>query len=143
MTTMRMIPSKISCLPVKWADGYPRPNFSAGCQTMMSILLCSHILAAFRGVDTFDQRDHLSSSRSKTELKLRNHAGYETEGPISDLEASLGDNRRTILRGQETGQWLPVLPSITSTARNSPPRVPQTLSLFYGMLGVSPDFITP
>jgi hypothetical protein len=82
-----------------------QPNYEA------SILLCSHILAAFRGVDVFRSTDHLKVIRDvKAELKLRNAA--KSESSLNDLASKMPcDNQRTILRGKETGQWLLVLPS--------------------------------
>jgi hypothetical protein len=64
----------ISCLPVKWAGlTIPNPTLYEA-----STLLCSHILAAFRGLDTFRSAKHkLVISEVKTELKLRNEAKYE------------------------------------------------------------------
>jgi hypothetical protein len=76
-----------------------------------SILLCSHILAAFRGIDVFQLTDHLKVIREvKAELKLRNAA--KSESSLNVLASKMSyNNRRTILSGKETGQWLSVLPS--------------------------------
>jgi hypothetical protein len=46
----------------------------------------------------------------KTELKLRYEAKYESAMTSLTSKLSYGD-RRTILRGEETGQWVSVLPS--------------------------------
>jgi hypothetical protein len=82
-----------------------QPNYEA------SIHLCSHILAAFRGVDVFQSIDHLKVIREvKSELKLCSAANNESS--LNDLASKMSCNkRRTILRGKETGQWLSVLPS--------------------------------
>jgi hypothetical protein len=46
----------------------------------------------------------------KAELKLCNAA--KSESSLNDLALKIScDNRRTILRGKETGQWLLILPS--------------------------------
>jgi hypothetical protein len=68
-------------------------------------------LAAFRAVDVFRSTDHLKVIRDvKAELKLCNAA--KSESSLNDLASKMSyDNRRTILRGKETGQWLSVLPS--------------------------------
>jgi hypothetical protein len=102
----------IACLPVKWAGlAIPNPTVAADANYKASTLLCSHILAAFRGVDTFRSAKHkLVISEVKTELKLRNEAKHEDSMTLLASKLSYGD-RRTILRGQETGQWLSVLPS--------------------------------
>jgi hypothetical protein len=46
----------VSCLPVKW----PNPTLVADANCEASILTCSHILAAFQGVDTFRSAKHKS-----------------------------------------------------------------------------------
>jgi hypothetical protein len=46
--------SKLSCLPVKWAGlAIPDPTESADPNYEVSVLLCSHMLATFPGIDTF------------------------------------------------------------------------------------------
>jgi hypothetical protein len=83
-----------------------QPNYEASI-----LLLCSHILAAFRGVNVFRSIDHLKFIRDvKAKLKLRNAAKSDSSLNNLALKMSCG-NRRTILRGKETGQWLLVLPS--------------------------------
>jgi hypothetical protein len=57
-------------------------------------------------------------SEVKTELKLHNEAKHEDSVTLLALKLSCGD-RRTILQGQETGQWLPVLPSAVNGAELS------------------------
>jgi hypothetical protein len=67
------------------------------------------MLAAFRGVDVFRSTDHLKVIPDvKAEIKLRNAA--KSESSLNDLASKMSceDNRRTILRGKETGQWLSV-----------------------------------
>ncbi len=57
----------------------PDPTTSAQPNYESSILLCSHILAAFRGVDEFRSTDHTKVIREvKAELKLRNAAKNES-----------------------------------------------------------------
>ena len=102
----------LAALPVKWAGlANPDPTTSAQPNYESSILLCSHILAAFRGVDEFRSTDHTKVIREvKAELKLRNAA--KNESCLKDLTSKMSHlNKRTILRGKETGQWLSVLPS--------------------------------
>jgi hypothetical protein len=105
----------LASLPVKWAGlAIPDPTTSAQPNYEASILLCSHILAAFRGVDIFRSTDHLKVIKEvKAELKLCNAA--KNEASLKDLALKMScNNRRTILRGKETGQWLSVLPSIVN-----------------------------
>jgi hypothetical protein len=73
-------PGDASCLPVKWAAGMavPNPTLAADANYEASTLTCSHILAAFPGVDTFGSARHKSVIiKVKTELKLCNEAKCE------------------------------------------------------------------
>jgi hypothetical protein len=74
-------------------------------------MLCSHILAAFRGADAFRSADHLAAIKAvKSEHKLHNQA--ECEKDVISLTLKLScDDQRTVLQGQETGQWLSAMPS--------------------------------
>ena len=124
---------KLSCLPVKWTGlAIPDPTSSADSNYEASFLLCSHLLAALQGVEPFRSADHMSViSEVKAELKLRNNAKYEAA--MIPLTSKLScDNRRTILRGQETGQWLSVLPSTVNGTELSAQEFRDTLLLRYG-----------
>jgi hypothetical protein len=79
-------------LPVKWARlAIPDPTTSAQPHYEASILLCSHILAAFRGVDAFRLTYHLKVIRDvKVELKLRNAA--KSESSLNDLALKISCN---------------------------------------------------
>jgi hypothetical protein len=58
----------------------PDPATSAQPNYEASILLCSHILAAFRGVDVCRLTDHLKVIKEvKAEHKLRDAAKNETQ----------------------------------------------------------------
>jgi hypothetical protein len=114
-------------LPVKWAGlAIPDPTTSAQPNYAASTLPCSHILAAFRGVDVFQSTNHLKVIREvKAKLKPCNAA--KSESSLNDLASKMScNNRRTILRGKETGQWLSVLPSTVNGTELSvcplPPR---------------------
>jgi hypothetical protein len=82
---------------VKWAGlAIPNPTLAADANYEASILVCSHILAAFRGVEPFRSAKHKSViSEVKTELRLCNEAKYETEMTLLTSKLSC-DNRRTI-----------------------------------------------
>jgi hypothetical protein len=117
-------------LPLKWAGlAIPDPTTLAHPNYEASILLCSHILAAFPRVDVFRSVDHLKVIREvKAELKLR--SAVKNESSLNDLASKMSCNTcRTILRGKETGQWLPVLPSTLSTARNA--RLKSSVMLYF------------
>jgi hypothetical protein len=109
----------VSCLPVKWPAGLaiPNPTLAADANYEASTLTCSHILAAFRGVNTFRSAKHKSvNAEVKTELKLCNEAKHESAMTSLTSKLSCCGDRRTIFRGQETGQWLSVLPSAVNGA---------------------------
>jgi hypothetical protein len=119
-------------LPVKWAGlAIPDPTTSAQPNYKASILLYSHIMAAFRGVDVFQLTDHLKVVREvKAKLKLRNAA--KSESSLNDLASKMSsNNRRTILRGKETGQWLPVLPLTVNGTELSAQEFRDALLLLY------------
>ncbi len=86
---------------MKWAGlAIPDPISSAELNHDASVLLTSHILAAFRGVEVFRSADHLKVIREvKAELKLRNSA--KNEKAMNLIASGLSrDNKRTILRGR-------------------------------------------
>jgi hypothetical protein len=116
---------------MQWAGlAIPDPTTSAHPNYEASILLCSHILAAFPRVDVFRSTDHLKVIREvKAELKLRSAA--KNESSLNNLASKMScNNCRTILRGKETGQWLPVqLPSTLSTAQNA--RLKSSVTLYF------------
>jgi hypothetical protein len=90
---------KLSCLPVKWAGlAIPDPTVSAEPNYEASVLLCSHILAAFRGVDRFRSANHSAviTEVKRRELKAHN---FETNSfSMTALTSKLScNNRRTIL----------------------------------------------
>jgi hypothetical protein len=103
---------KLAALPVKFAGlGIPDPSATSESNFEASTLVCSHLLAAFRGVEPFSSMEHQSVRTAvTTELKLRRSVQLD-----STLDSILGtldcDTRRTILRGKETGPWLSVMPS--------------------------------
>jgi hypothetical protein len=83
---------KLYCLPVKWAGlAIPDPTVSADPNYDASVLLVSHILAAFRGVDTFRSADHTAvilevKAELKTNLQPSNKWVCDD---LPDLEALL------------------------------------------------------
>jgi hypothetical protein len=102
---------KLACFPVKHAGlALPDPTTSAQSNYDASILMCSHLLAAFRGRDAFRTTDLAVIHGVKTELKSRHQEKYNSE--LNSIVTKLScDDRRTILRGKETGQWLSTVPS--------------------------------
>jgi hypothetical protein len=65
----------------------------------------------------------------KTELRLRNLEKNNLE--LTSIAANLScDNRRTILRGKETGQWLSVLLSTVKGTELLAQEFPEMLCFF-------------
>jgi hypothetical protein len=106
----------LSALPIKFAGlTLPDPTASSEGNYEASTLVCSHILEAFRGTESFSSADHQSLRKAVTaEIKTR-HLDYDT--------------RRTILRGKETGQWLSVMPSTLNGTKLSAQEFRDTLLL--------------
>ena len=101
---------KLLSLPVKHAGlALPNPTISGPANYDASILVCSHLLAAFRGTATFSTADHLSvRTEVFAELSKQKDVVY-TERLASSLVPMPPNARRTIRRGKETGMWLTTL----------------------------------
>jgi hypothetical protein len=103
---------KLACLTVKHAGlTLPDPTRSAQPSHDASILICSHVLAAFRNKEPFRTTDHLAGIHAvKDELKSRHQETYSSE--LTSIVSTLSrDDSRTILRGKETGSTAPSLRS--------------------------------
>jgi hypothetical protein len=103
---------KLLALPVKHAGiALPNPTVSGPANHKASILVCSHLLAAFRGTTEFCTVDHLSVRREVfQELQKRKNVEC-SESLASSLLLMPVETRRTIRRGKETGMWLTLAPS--------------------------------
>jgi hypothetical protein len=102
----------LSALPVKFAGlALPDPSASSEGNYEASTLVCSHILAAFRGTKSFSSADHQSLRKAIT-AEIKTCRSDEQDSTLSTILADLDCNtRRTILRGKEIGQWLSVMSS--------------------------------
>jgi hypothetical protein len=102
----------LSALPVKFAGlALPDPSASSEGNYEASTLVCSHILAAFRGTESFSSADHQSLCKAVT-VEIKTRRSDKQDSSLSTILADLDcDTRRTILRGKETGQWLSVMRS--------------------------------
>jgi hypothetical protein len=80
-------------------------------------------------------------SEVKTQLKLFNEAKRESEMTLLTSKLSC-DDRRTILRGQETGLWLPLLPLTVNGTKVSAQEIRDAPLLRYagGPLDLLPPF---
>jgi hypothetical protein len=109
---MTMTTLGVMCHVSQWSGLVWNPTSAIDANYDASIFTCSHILAAFRGVDSFRSAKHESviSEVVKTELKFCNEAKCESEKTLLTSKLCC-DDRRTILQGQATGQWMLLLPS--------------------------------
>jgi hypothetical protein len=114
----------------EWQSQTPQPGRSQ-IMRQASIFLCSHILAAFRGVNVFRLTDHSKViGEVEAELKLCN--AKKSESSLNNLASKMScNNRRTILRGKETGQWLSLLPSTINNTELSAQEFREVLLLWY------------
>jgi hypothetical protein len=122
----------LSKLPVKFAGlALPDPVASSDNNFEASTLVCSHLLAAFRGVEPFSSEEHLPVQKTViAELKVRKTAlnEFTLDSILKGLDC---DTRRTILQGKETGQWLSVMPSTLNGTELSPQEFRDSLHLRY------------
>jgi hypothetical protein len=102
----------LACLPVKHAGlALPDPTKSADSNFMASQLLSSCVTAALRGREDFRSADHEATMHAvKHELKTRVKTENDSELALIVSQMSR-DDRRTIMRGKETGAWLSATPS--------------------------------
>jgi hypothetical protein len=71
-------------------------------------------VAALKGVEVFRSSDQLAVIR-EVRIELQPHKDVIHDSTLASIASNLScNNRRTILRGQETGQWLSVMPSVVN-----------------------------
>jgi hypothetical protein len=90
-------------LPALYGEALPDPSASSEGNYKASTLVCSHILAAFRGTKSFSSADHQSLRKAVTaEIKARRSDKQDSSllTILADLDC---DTRITILQGKETG----------------------------------------
>jgi hypothetical protein len=123
---------KLAALPVKQAGlALPNPVQTASSNFQASSLVCSHLIAALKGAVIFSSDDHTKVAKEvKGELRERKDEKetQELSGIVTKLSC---DNRRTILRGKSTGQWLSVLPSTVNGTELSAQEFRDSLHLRY------------
>ncbi len=103
---------ELAGLPVKHTGlALPNPTTSTESNYEASTLVCSHIVAAFRGIEEFQSEEHESVRRSVLKELTKRKTTQLDETLDSILSGLPCDTRRTIRRGKETGLWLTTLPS--------------------------------
>ena len=123
----------LASLPVKYAGlGLPNPMETGASNYDSSILICDHLLSAFRRVDTtFNTVSHRTTvSAARSELRTRNSERHDStlQSIVRNLPLS---KQRTILRGGSTGQWLSVKPTLISGTLLSAQEFRDSLHLRY------------
>jgi hypothetical protein len=107
---------RLASLPVKHAslaltnpsEESPESNYKA------STLACSHLVAALKGVKVFCSLDHLAVIH-EVRIKLQPCKEVKHDWTLASIILTLScNNRRKILRGQETGRWLLVMASVVN-----------------------------
>ena len=107
------------------------PTKSADSNYQASILISSHLLKALRHGEGFRSVDHRSTiAVCKSELVTRNKATNE-KALASILSGVSCDDRRTILRGKDTGRWLSITPSTVNGTELSMQEFRDSLLLRY------------
>jgi hypothetical protein len=106
---------RLASLPVKHAGfALPNPTESTESNYEASTLACSHLVAALKGLKVFCSSYHLAVIR-EVRIKLQPRKDAKHDSILASIISTLScDNCRTILRGQETGQWLSVMPSVVN-----------------------------
>jgi hypothetical protein len=123
---------KLAALPVKQAGlALADPARTASSNFTASSLVVSHLLAALKGTVTFSSDDHTRVGK-EVKLEIRERRAekelLELNGIMKKLPCS---DRRTILRGKSTGQWLSVLPSTVNGTELSAQEFRDSLQLRY------------
>jgi hypothetical protein len=106
---------RLASLLVKHASlALPNPTESAESNYDASTLACSHLVAALKGVEVFSSSNHLAVI-GEVRIELQPCKDAKHDSILASIVSTLScGNRRTILRGQETGQWLLVMPSMVN-----------------------------
>jgi hypothetical protein len=120
-------------LPIKQAGvALANPTELGQANYEASILVCSHLLAAFRGRVEFSTTDHLSVHK-EVFAKLKHHKATEYLATLASLLLLMpSDTRRTILCRKETGMWLTLAPSTVNGTKLSTQEFRDHLFLRYG-----------
>lgn len=103
---------RLATLPVKAAGlALPNPVESADPNYLSSLEACSHLCEAILGNIVFSPADHRTTISETRSDNMEIQRG-ENAATLADIVAAIPcDDRRTIMRGKDTGQWLSVLPS--------------------------------
>jgi hypothetical protein len=123
---------RLAKLPIKHAGmALPDPVNSAKPNYQSSVLMTGHLTAALRGAVEFRSEDHIKTCQvARFELKGRKEMRNDKtlEALVSKLPAF---ERRTILRGRLTGQYLTVTPSVVHSTQLSPQEFRDSILIRY------------
>ena len=96
------------------------------------MIVCGHLTQAICGRHEFSSADHSATMREvKSELKEHSNADHDKELESITKKMSC-DERRAILHGKLTGQWLSILPSTVNGTELSTQEFHDSLLLHYG-----------
>jgi hypothetical protein len=106
---------RLASLPFKHASlALLNPTKSTESNYEARTLACSHLVAALKGTKVFYSSDHLAVIR-EVRLELQPCKDVKHDSILESIVSTLScDNHRTILQGQETGQWVLVMLSVVN-----------------------------
>jgi hypothetical protein len=98
----------------------PKATLSSFSNHNANTLINGHLLfGALIDAPQFRSKDHVTTIQD-AKVKVQERKLLENNTKLELLASLLScDNRRTILQGKETGQWLTVMPLAPSMAPNS------------------------
>ena len=103
---------RLMALPVKSSGlGLPNPTQTAQTNYSTSVAICSHLLDAFNGSSEFSTVDHTTAVQEAKQAHAASLAATHDAELASVLDLFPAAEKRIILRGKTTGQWLSVHPS--------------------------------
>ena len=97
-------------------------------------MVCSHLIRALRGQETFRPSKH-SETRSAVTRACKDRKVEEYESTLNEISRDWDVlKKRTIMRGKETGTWLTILPTFVNGTELSNHEWQDTFLLCYSAL---------
>jgi hypothetical protein len=125
----------LTCLPVKKAGlAIANPTESAGGNYTASTVACGHLISALRGKEAFRSVTHQSIMAEAKVATRKSNLEITTAKLATILKKLPTGLSRSIARGQSTGAWLTVLPSIVNGTELSAEEFRDSLTIRYGEL---------
>ncbi len=126
---------QLTCLPVKKA-GLVIPDLTemAGENWTASTVACRYLISALRGKEEFRLVTHQSTMKEERAATRRQNSDISDEKLTKILRKLPEGLSRSIKRGQQTGAWLSVLPSIVNGTELLAEEFRDALTIQYGEL---------